>query len=48
MLGGNVIKITNDTLPRAIIILDVAFAGKQAIIQNNNVTVYELNTVDKL
>ncbi|MFB5252948.1 right-handed parallel beta-helix repeat-containing protein [Bacillus mycoides] len=45
MLSGNVIKITNDTLPRAIIILDVAFAGKQAVIQNNNVTATNLAQV---
>ncbi|BCD30684.1 hypothetical protein BC30102_3720 [Bacillus cereus] len=45
ILSGNVIKITNDTLPRAIIILDVAFAGKQAVIQNNNVTATNLTQV---
>ncbi|MFD0771225.1 right-handed parallel beta-helix repeat-containing protein [Bacillus sp. CGMCC 1.60114] len=45
VLSGNVIKITNDTLQRAIIILDVAFAGKQAVIQNNNVTSTNLTQV---
>ncbi|HDR7848251.1 TPA: right-handed parallel beta-helix repeat-containing protein [Bacillus toyonensis] len=35
VLRGNTIKITNDTLQRAIIVLDAAFTGKQVIIQNN-------------
>ncbi|HDX9588381.1 TPA: right-handed parallel beta-helix repeat-containing protein [Bacillus pseudomycoides] len=45
LLSGNVIKITNDTLQRAIIILDAAFAGKQAVIQNNNVTASNLTQI---
>ncbi|PET98189.1 hypothetical protein CN941_00180 [Bacillus cereus] len=45
VLSGNVVKITNDTLQRTIIILDAAFAGKQAVIQNNTITAINLTQV---
>ncbi|MBE5108858.1 right-handed parallel beta-helix repeat-containing protein [Bacillus thuringiensis] len=37
VLRGNTIKVTNDTLQRAIIVLDTVFTGKQVVIQNNNI-----------
>lgn len=45
VLSGNTIKITNDSLPRSIIIFESTFKGKTITVTNNNVSATYLNQV---